>query len=169
MLACPHFCILDSCLQCRCTNLFSSSIHGCVSRMFLHACTCLPVVRRKASTGSDTACSAHQLRLHDCDVKPNAVKAVTALHPKMSAHVHMVARPKKPKQTNQTAGQFQQTHVQRKKNTFNTTQKADRPSKHRPTGSLKSVATTNAFASACTQYIHACEHMRLIHLARLQT
>ena len=100
-------CLPESMLQCRCTNLLPSSMHGCVSRMFLHACTCLPVLRRKASTGSDTACSAHQLRLHDCDVKPNAVKAVTALHPKMSAHVHMVSRPNKPKQTNQTAGQVQ--------------------------------------------------------------
>ena len=68
---------------------------------------CLWFIGRKASTGSATACSAHQIRLHDCDVKPNAVKAVTALHPKMTAHGQMVSRPNKPKQTNQTAGQAQ--------------------------------------------------------------
>ena len=53
-----------------------------LSRMFVHTCMWLPVVRRKASTGSHIARLAHQLRFHDRDMKANAVKAVTALHPK---------------------------------------------------------------------------------------
>ena len=73
--------------------------------MFVHTCMWLPVVRRKAFTGSDIARSAHQLRFHDRDVKANAVKAVTALHPKMTAHAQMASRSDKPKQANQTAGQ----------------------------------------------------------------
>ena len=44
----------------------------------------LPVIRRKACTGNDMACPVHQHWFHDRDVKPNAVKAVTALHLKMT-------------------------------------------------------------------------------------
>ena len=79
--------------------------------MFVHTCMWLPVVRRKASAGSHITRLAHQLRFRDRDVKANAVKAVTALHPKMTAHGPAVSRPTKPKQTNQTAGQAQQAHA----------------------------------------------------------
>ena len=76
-----------------------------LSRMFVHTCMWLPVLRRKASTGSHIARLVHQLRFHDRDVKANAVKAVTALHPKMTAHDQMVSRPNKPRrQTKQAAG-----------------------------------------------------------------
>ena len=71
----------------------------------------LPVIRRKAFTGNDMACPVHQHWFHDRDVKSNAVKAVTALHFKMTSHGPAVSRPTKPKQTNQTAGQAQQAHA----------------------------------------------------------
>ena len=67
---------------------------------FVHTCMWLPLVRRRASTGSDISHSAHHSKIHDRDIKPNAVKAVTALHFKMMS-----------KQTNQTAGQAQQAHA----------------------------------------------------------
>ena len=55
--------------------------------------------------------SANNSRVQDCKIKPNAVKAVTALHLKMTAHAQPASRFQKPKQANQTAGQARQAHA----------------------------------------------------------
>ena len=72
----------------------------------------LPLVRLKAFTGSDISRAAHQFTFHDREVKPNAVKAVPALHPKMTAHGQMASRSDQLKQTNQIAEQAQKAHAQ---------------------------------------------------------
>ena len=122
--------------------------------MFVHTSMWLPVVRRKASAGSHIARLAHQLRFHDRDVKANAVKAVTALHPKMTAHGQMVSRPNKPRRQTKQPNKFSEHMRKGEEHAFNTTKQADRPSKQRTTGSYRSVATFNAFASVCT--MHTC-------------
>ena len=55
--------------------------------------------------------SANNARVQDCKIKPNAVKAVTALHLKMTAHAQPASRFQKPKQANQTARQARQAHA----------------------------------------------------------
>ena len=75
----------------------------------------LPLVRRKAFTVSDIPRSAHKFKFTERDIKPNAVKAVTTLHPEMTTHCHMTSRVHQPKQANQVARQTQQTHAQKRR------------------------------------------------------
>ena len=119
------FALLVSWSQCRCTNLVLSCIPGSVSRTFVHTCIWLPVIRRKAFTGNDIARPVHQHRFHDRDVKPNAVKAVTALHPKMTAHGPVVSRPTKAKQTTKQPDKRRKHMRKADEHMFNTTRQTD--------------------------------------------